>query len=238
MITIFRRIREKLIASGSVSKYLLYAIGEILLVVIGILIALQVNNWNEARFQQKISDQTVDNLRIELQEAASLLNEISLYGRRITVDTEKYVYGSLTADSIQVDPGRVFRWTSYPPVTLELPILQQETGSDRLIMEKQELNDQLRAIKIRMATAESNLYYLDEFWNREVAPYFVKSNSSLQYDRLTRDQEVSIESAIRLFNDSEYRNLVTMNSMLTRDYLNAIERLADSIEEALLLIQE
>jgi|SRR6056297_579701 len=47
MITIFRRVREKLIVSGSVAKYLLYAIGEILLVVLGILIALQINNWNE-----------------------------------------------------------------------------------------------------------------------------------------------------------------------------------------------
>jgi hypothetical protein len=47
-IPLFRRIREKLIASGSITKYLLYAIGEILLVVIGILIALQVNNWNES----------------------------------------------------------------------------------------------------------------------------------------------------------------------------------------------
>jgi len=49
MITLFRRIRQKLIATGSITKYLLYAIGEILLVVIGILIALQVNNWNEER---------------------------------------------------------------------------------------------------------------------------------------------------------------------------------------------
>jgi len=49
MITLFRRIRQKLIDSGSITKYLLYAIGEILLVVIGILIALQINNWNEDR---------------------------------------------------------------------------------------------------------------------------------------------------------------------------------------------
>lgn len=49
MITLFRRLQQKIIASGSLTKYLLYAIGEILLVVVGILIALQVNNLNENR---------------------------------------------------------------------------------------------------------------------------------------------------------------------------------------------
>tara|TARA_R100001143_G_scaffold63570_1_gene72064 strand:+ start:23707 stop:24498 length:792 start_codon:yes stop_codon:yes gene_type:complete len=49
MLKFFRTIRKKLIEEDNVRKYLLYAIGEILLVVIGILIALQVNNWNELR---------------------------------------------------------------------------------------------------------------------------------------------------------------------------------------------
>lgn len=49
MLRFFRTIRKKLIEKYNVRKYLLYAIGEILLVVIGILIALQVNNWNIAR---------------------------------------------------------------------------------------------------------------------------------------------------------------------------------------------
>ena len=47
MLTFFRRIRRGLLASGATTKYLLYAIGEIALVVIGILIALQINNWNQ-----------------------------------------------------------------------------------------------------------------------------------------------------------------------------------------------
>src|SRR6056297_1068125 len=62
MITLFRRIRQKLIDSGSVSKYLLYAIGEILLVVIGILIALQVNNWNEERIKLSEEKYFLENL--------------------------------------------------------------------------------------------------------------------------------------------------------------------------------
>ncbi len=49
MIKFFRKIRQTLIAENRFSKYLLYAIGEIMLVVIGILIALQINNWNEGR---------------------------------------------------------------------------------------------------------------------------------------------------------------------------------------------
>ncbi len=49
MLTLLRQIRKSLIQSGSARKYILYAIGEILLVMVGILLALQVNNWNEQR---------------------------------------------------------------------------------------------------------------------------------------------------------------------------------------------
>ena len=51
MITFFRKIRQKLLSENTFSKYLIYAIGEIFLVVIGILIALQINNWNENRIK-------------------------------------------------------------------------------------------------------------------------------------------------------------------------------------------
>ncbi|MCJ7466568.1 MAG: DUF6090 family protein [Maribacter sp.] len=49
MIKFFRRIRQRLVTENKFSKYLLYATGEIVLVVIGILIALTINNWNEKR---------------------------------------------------------------------------------------------------------------------------------------------------------------------------------------------
>ncbi len=49
MINFFRKIRLQLLAQNKVSRYLLYALGEIFLVVIGILIALQINNWNDWR---------------------------------------------------------------------------------------------------------------------------------------------------------------------------------------------
>ena len=49
MIKFFRKIRQKLLTEKKINKYLIYAFGEIILVVIGILIALSINNWNENR---------------------------------------------------------------------------------------------------------------------------------------------------------------------------------------------
>lgn len=50
----FRLIRQRLLGEGKLSKYLPYALGEILLVVVGILIALQINNWNETRINSRL----------------------------------------------------------------------------------------------------------------------------------------------------------------------------------------
>ena len=58
MIKIFRQIRQSLIMENKTSKYFKYAIGEILLVVIGILIALSINNWNEER-KNRIREQSI-----------------------------------------------------------------------------------------------------------------------------------------------------------------------------------
>ena len=54
MIKFFRKIRQNLLSENKFSKFLLYAIGEIFLVVIGIFIALQINNGNESRKNRKL----------------------------------------------------------------------------------------------------------------------------------------------------------------------------------------
>ncbi|MGB0916567.1 MAG: DUF6090 family protein [Flavobacteriales bacterium] len=53
MIKFFRKIRQQMLAENKFTKYLIYALGEIVLVVIGILIAMQINNWNEVRKVEK-----------------------------------------------------------------------------------------------------------------------------------------------------------------------------------------
>ncbi|MEB2786808.1 DUF6090 family protein [Algoriphagus persicinus] len=54
MIKFFRKIRQRLLTENKFSNYLIYAIGEIVLVVIGILIALSINNWNESLKNKKL----------------------------------------------------------------------------------------------------------------------------------------------------------------------------------------
>jgi uncharacterized protein YjiS (DUF1127 family) len=74
---IFRKVRQKLASENKVAAYLRYAVGEILLLVIGILIALQVNNWNE----QRKSKQELNQLKISLisdltKDTVSISNEL------------------------------------------------------------------------------------------------------------------------------------------------------------------
>jgi hypothetical protein len=67
MIKFFRRIRQKLLQENRFSKYLIYAIGEIILVVIGILIALQINNSNEAQKIRKNELAYLNGIKSDLQ---------------------------------------------------------------------------------------------------------------------------------------------------------------------------
>lgn len=76
MITLFRRIRQKLIDSGSVTKYILYASGEIFLVVIGILIALQVNNWNEEQGKNKAKNILITEIKNDLQTDLNNIRQV------------------------------------------------------------------------------------------------------------------------------------------------------------------
>ena len=73
MIKFFRKIRQKLLTENKFSKYLIYAIGEIILVVIGILIALQINNWNE---HQKVKNTQKKYLTLLKEESISNLNSV------------------------------------------------------------------------------------------------------------------------------------------------------------------
>ena len=84
MIKFFRKIRQNLLSEGKIRKYLKYAIGEIVLVVIGILIALQINNLNEKRKNNNLERVFLNRLRVDL------VIDSTYYSKRIQ-DAENYI---------------------------------------------------------------------------------------------------------------------------------------------------
>ena len=84
MIKFFRKIRQRLLTENKFSKYLLYAIGEVFLVVIGIMIALQANNWNQSRKQ-------LDN---EVQMHSKLYDDLNSEYLKIERNSRQFGYYS------------------------------------------------------------------------------------------------------------------------------------------------
>jgi len=82
MINFFRKIRQQLLSENKVSKYLLYAIGEIVLVVIGILIALSINNWNESKKTEVEELRYLERLKIDLIQDSIYFNQRIVKSRK------------------------------------------------------------------------------------------------------------------------------------------------------------
>ena len=106
MIKFFRKIRQNLLSEGKTGKYLKYAIGEIVLVVIGILIALSINNWNENKKDRDIEQSALKNLKAEFEENLEQLridndlNQASLDAAYSLLQSERITYQSYRIDSL------------------------------------------------------------------------------------------------------------------------------------------
>jgi hypothetical protein len=111
MIKFFRKIRQKKLTENKFSKYLIYAIGEIILVVIGILIALQVNNWNEDRKELLAIKNVLFEIKEDLiQDKAELERNIEL--RTEDLEAQKRIISILETkrsfnENVRSDLGRI-----------------------------------------------------------------------------------------------------------------------------------
>jgi hypothetical protein len=238
MLFLLRKIRQKLVADNKVKNYLLYAVGEIILVVVGILIAVSLNNWNTHRKDLERSEQTLENLKIELKEANGRLNSIIGINQKVVESSDSFIKGTFNLDSIQSQPGIIFQWTNYSPIKLDLPIVFQETSAERIILNNDSLAARLRVIKLSNQRIEGSLYYLDEFWNNQVAPYFIKSETMVLFHQHLGGVEIAPELLTPLYEDEEYKNLTAMSNLLTKSYIESTKELSQAIEKALELIDD
>ena len=118
-------------------KYIKYAIGEIVLVVIGILIALSLNNWNESRKNEIVKQQLIEDLIIELQSSKVIINDAIALGDSLVADGRLYLkhigFKELT---IQIDSlKKLGDFITYGiPYDLNLPIYEDSKSSGKLSM--------------------------------------------------------------------------------------------------------
>jgi len=79
MINFFRKIRYDLLEKNKTGKYLKYAIGEIVLVVIGILVALSINNWNSKQIEKREEITSYKNIKRQINDDKNVISDIVDY---------------------------------------------------------------------------------------------------------------------------------------------------------------
>jgi len=125
MIKFFRQIRQRMIKENKVSKYVLYAIGEIILVMIGILLALQVNNWNNENKDRHKEQLLLEQLKEEYtSNLAQLDRKIEMRTRIINSSMKLLSYidtpETVPSDSILNYLGPSGAGPTFDPITNDL----------------------------------------------------------------------------------------------------------------------
>jgi len=150
MINFFRKTRKKLADDNKPMKYLRYAIGEIVLVVIGILIALSINNWNEGRKEIVIEQNYLERLLIDLQKDINGLS-FSKESSKNHINQIKLLTNAITnPDLSNHSPTQILEsiekltWTAFLPISRFVYDELNSTGRMALIG-SEELREQLAA---------------------------------------------------------------------------------------------
>ncbi len=205
MITLFRKIRQKLLQQNRVTRYLVYALGEIILVVIGILLALQINEWNKERIDRKtsyllhqriIEDLNQINERTEMSYSAAVEN----------IELINFVVNCLNNKSIPEGKHEEFdqailRFYRYSYPSFGLPTLEEMRSNGKLdLIYNVELRKKLNALEGLIANSKTilgnsgqsiqdNLLYFDTYIQSKVDPTNLRLSFTYDFDGMASDSE-------------------------------------------------
>lgn len=130
MIKLFRKIRQNLLNQGKTTKYFKYAIGEIILVVIGILIALQINNWNENQKTKTTEIYVLNEILNNLNEDGIILSEIIVQRQKAktsVADMLNYLQtDDINKDILEKDMLRFLTFERYFPINNAYEVLKSK----------------------------------------------------------------------------------------------------------------
>jgi len=210
MIKFFRHIRKSLLSEGKTGKYLKYAIGEIVLVVIGILIALQINNWNEKRKINNEIESVFTLLVNELETNIHQSNNFIAYGYFKDSIQTLFNQNKVTPEMIKNEPNFVYRDFGTRTIKFLDDRLIEVIASEKQLPSRYEgLIPGLKLLKSR----------IDEhrFWESRALDYSRKKIEDY-VDRFTwynRTDSLSLKKHIKhALTDTIYRNTVNRYTRL------------------------
>ena len=224
MITLFRKIRQSLIESSSTRKYLLYAIGEIALVVLGILIALQINNWNEENKRRQGEKEIVENLIMNLGRDSMLFSN---YRRNVIsrMELQNDLFEVIVNKNLDValaNPSSIRSGVAYYPVT---PSHNQNVAD-------QISNDEARDAILRYFNIEKRVKGASEELKavavQRMRTYLLNKeahNLSNWYNRedIGSAAIITREDIVSLTTDPEFQQLLLELSIKSQEYKSQLE---------------
>jgi hypothetical protein len=190
MIKFFQKIRQSLLTENKFGKYVLYAIGEIFLVMIGILMALQVNNWNERRKSDQIGKIYINEIYKDLKKDIVILEEVlaRLQEQSITAEKILTIYdspGHPITDTLEFT--RNFSASSWPLIVER----EQDTYSDLMASGKGSLLKDDKLIELL------HLFYKD--YDTKIAN-FNEFPKAVRFDKRAISMQLGTLSDFKSFN--------------------------------------
>lgn len=179
MIKFFRTIRQDLTIESKVSKYILYALGEIFLVMIGILLAVNINNWNTQR-QERSKEQVLlksikNDFERNISELSNILdyNDNTYYAALALLDlisSEPNQFSQANIDSLV---GSLILFKIYDPYTGAIDEAIS-TGSLNLIKD-QGLKSQLSGWTAELDDSYDDVKFMINFYENRLLPYLIQN---------------------------------------------------------------
>jgi uncharacterized membrane-anchored protein YhcB (DUF1043 family) len=207
-----------MIKDNKVSKYFLYAIGEIILVVIGILIALQINNWNENNITTKKTQTYLSTLNTEIESNIEALkihidvthNDIKESAKTFSeLHSENAVYfnDSLLRNVMNTRP-------IYKPTLLKSTFTDLINSGNLEYLNDKNLKNRILSIEANIDIIYENYNLANNVWNEYQLPYLQKyANTSGLWDSISSIKIKKLPYKITLnafVNNNEYANILAL----------------------------
>lgn len=235
MLNFLRKLRRKEM-DNKTGRYLKYAIGEIFLVMIGILLALTINNLNEKRKLRIISDKTLSAISNELKEALETTNNALDFNLKVVNTTKSFLEETTVIKTDSAKQEIIILTVAFAPLQLSIPIIEQELGSEGKLTDHDNLLKAFRDIKSQLLVLDQSRYYLDEFWNSTVITYLKNQKVMLSFLSSSRLISREIDGIAKLYDQPEYKDIIAMEYLHLASYTNEMSNLKTkllSLQESL-----